>query len=233
MGRLLGLVVERFELQRALAESVESEQRRIAEELHDGLGQELTAISLMAKGLYRTLEAEKSPAAERAKELAEAVPGIVRQTRSVIRGLMPVELDSAGLMSALQQAADATEQRYGISCRLDATQPVGVNDSTLAHHLYRIAQEALNNCVKHAGADLITIRLNEDPDEIRLEIEDNGRGLHDRDDRDGDPLARGMGLRIMRHRANLIHGALSVERVAGGGTIVTCRVGREGGTSGW
>lgn len=197
------------------------------------MGQELTAISLMAMGLYRTLESEKSPAAERAKELADAIPGIVRQTRTVIRGLMPVEVDSAGLMSALQQAADATEQRYGISCRLDSTQPVGVRDSTLAHHLYRIAQEALNNCVKHSGADLITIRLNEDSEQIRLEVEDNGRGLVDRDVHNGDPLSRGMGLRIMRHRANLIHGDLIVERAAGGGTIVVCRVGREGGASGW
>jgi PAS domain S-box-containing protein len=224
VGRLLGWVIERFELQRAIAESVEIEQRRIAEELHDGLGQELTAMSLMAKSLHRALELQNSPVADRAKDLAESIPRIVRQTRAVVRGLMPVEVDAAALMSALEQLADSTQRLHGVTCRLDAPVPVQVENNVVAHHLYRIAQEALNNALKHSGAEQLTIRLRQTDQEIVLEVADDGHGIDGSSNSDDEPLSRGMGLRIMKHRANLIGGTLAVLSTATAGTTVLCRL---------
>lgn len=223
VGRLLGRVAERFELQRAIAESVESEQRRIAEELHDGLGQELTAMSLMAKGLHRALESQQSPVADRAKDLAEAIPRVVRQTRAMVRGLMPVEIDAAGLMSALEQLADSTQRHHAVTCRLEAPTPVTVSNGTVAHHLFRIAQEALNNAIKHSGGDVFSIRLRQVEQELVLEVADNGRGIGEQIDHE-EPLPRGMGMRIMKHRANLIGGTLAVLSTAAAGTTVMCRL---------
>ncbi|MBL8829327.1 MAG: PAS domain S-box protein, partial [Planctomycetaceae bacterium] len=223
VGRLLGWVIEREELQRAIAESVELEQRRIAQELHDGLGQELTAMSLMAKSLHRALEMQDSPVADRAKDLADAIPRVVRQTRAVVRGLMPVEVDAAALMSALEQLADSTQRLHGVTCRLDAPVPVQVENNVVAHHLYRIAQEALNNALKHSGANQLTIRLRQTEQEIVLEVADDGHGIEEHNS-DEEPLSRGMGLRIMKHRANLIGGSLAVLSTATAGTTVLCRL---------
>ena len=114
IGAQLGRVVERKELERAITDSTENEQRRIGQELHDGLGQELTALSLQAKSLFLSLKSEESALVDKAAELANGIPRIVKQIRSVVRGLMPVELDRGGMIAALQQLADTTQQRHDI-----------------------------------------------------------------------------------------------------------------------
>lgn len=223
LGGLLGRVIERDELQRAVAELVEAEQRRIAHELHDGLGQELTALSLLSRSIATTLKAEGSAAADNAEEFARSIPKLVRQIRSVIRGLMPVELDANGLMSALQQLADNTEQRHGITCRLEASQVVPVKDPTVAHHLFRIAQEAINNALKHGRPESIILSLLGSGSELDLRIRDDGVGVSTKQNRD-DTQRRGMGMRIMRHRASLIGANLTIRSPRQGGTLVTCRL---------
>jgi two-component system, chemotaxis family, CheB/CheR fusion protein len=222
LGRLLGRVVERAQLQQAVAESVEAEQRRIGQELHDGIGQELTALSLLSRSIALTLKSEGSSAAGKADVFASSIPQLVRQIRNVIRGLMPVELDADGLMSALQQLADSTQQRHGIRCQLEARRAVPVPNRTVAHHLFRIAQEAINNALKHGQPKSIVLTLQANNSTLDLTVRDDGSGIEVDTARSTDRRPRGMGLRIMRHRARLIGGQLTIQCPSGGGTVVNC-----------
>lgn len=227
LGRLLGRVVERSQLQHAVEESVEAEQRRIGQELHDGIGQEMTALSLLSRSIALTLKSEGSSAADKADEFASSIPRLVRQIRNVIRGLMPVELDANGLMSALQQLADSTQQRHGIRCHLDLRHAVPVANPTVAHHLFRIAQEAINNALKHGQPKSILMTLQANNSTLDLTVRDDGTGILFDPMRSHDGRPRGMGLRIMRHRARLIGGQFSIQSPPGGGTIVSCRLQRQ------
>lgn len=222
LGQLLGHVVERAQLQQAVEESVGAEQRRIGQELHDGIGQELTALSLLSRSIALTLKSEGSSAADRADEFASGIPRLVRQIRNVIRGLMPVELDADGLMSALQQLADSTQQRYGVRCQLESRRSAPVPNPTVAHHLFRIAQEAINNALKHGQARSILVTLQAHNSMLELSVRDDGVGIVTETTRSADGRSRGMGLRIMRHRARLIGGQLSVQCPSSGGTAVIC-----------
>jgi PAS domain S-box-containing protein len=224
LGGLLGRVIERDELQRAVAESVEAEQRRIGHELHDGLGQELTALSLLSRSIATTLKSEGSAAADKADQFARSIPQLVREIRAVIRGLMPVELDANGLMSALQQLADSTEQRHGITCRLEANQAVPVKNLIVAHHLFRIAQEAINNALKHARSESIILSLRGDDSMLDLCIHDDGDGVGAPSLSGHESPRPGMGMRIMRHRASLIGASLTIQSPPHGGTLVRCRL---------
>jgi signal transduction histidine kinase len=229
IGNQLGRTIERIELQQAITESVENEQRRIGQELHDGMVQDLTAVSLQAKSLYLELKAQDSQAAEKAANLALSIPNVVKEIRAAIRGLMPVEVDSDGLMTALQQLADSTEQRYRISCSLQSPRPVAIGDNTVANHIFRIAQEAVNNAVKHSGAQHISIGLATADDGLTLTVDDDGIGIGvgaSNNGTDSAPSSHsgGMGLRIMRHRAHMIGGTLSVDRKEERGTVVVCHL---------
>ncbi|MBC7819637.1 MAG: PAS domain S-box protein [Planctomycetaceae bacterium] len=222
LGRLLGRVVERAQLQQAVEESVGAEQRRIGQELHDGIGQELTALSFLSRSIALTLKSEGSSAADKADEFASSIPRLVRQIRNVIRGLMPVELDDDGLMSALQQLADSTQQRHGVRCQLEARRAVPVPNPTVAHHLFRIAQEAINNSLKHGRPQSILMTLKASDSTLDLTVRDDGTGIVVDTARSADGRSPGMGLRIMRHRARLIGGQLTIQCPSGGGTVVNC-----------
>jgi PAS domain S-box-containing protein len=227
IGNQLGRTIERIELQQAITDSVENEQRRIGQELHDGMVQDLTACSLQAKSLYLELKAQDSQAAEKAASLALSIPNVVKEIRAAIRGLMPVEVDSDGLMTALQQLADSTEQRYRISCSLQSPRPVAIGDNAVANHIFRIAQEAVNNAVKHSGAQHISIGLATAGDGLTLTVDDDGIGIGTRtngSEPSPNSHSSGMGLRIMRHRAHMIGGTLSVDRKEERGTVVVCHL---------
>lgn len=231
IGNQLGRTLERIQLQQAITESVENEQRRIAQELHDGMVQDLTAVSLQAKSLFLELKAQDSQAAEKAEQLAASVPNVVKEIRAAIRGLMPVEVESDGLMTALQQLADSTEQRYRISCSLQSPRRISIGDNTVANHIFRIAQEAVNNAAKHSGAQHIAIGLATTADGLTLTVDDDGVGIGNKvngADSSSSSQSGGMGLRIMRHRAHMIGGTLSVDRKQDRGTVVVCQLHPEG-----
>jgi PAS domain S-box-containing protein len=218
--RLIGTVLditERKELEREILEISEREQRRIGQDLHDGLGQHLAGLELMSQVLEQNLAGKNKKEAMRAREIARHVRGAISQTRSLARGLSPVLLESEGLMSALADLATSTEQMFHLSCRFHCDPPVLVHDHAVATHLYRIAQEAVSNAIKHGKATTITIGLRQFPERIELGIHDDGVGLA------GEPVkGKGMGLRIMRYRADMIGGSLGVVRRPEGGTAVTC-----------
>jgi signal transduction histidine kinase len=206
-------------LQRELLEITDTEQRRIGHDLHDGLGQHLTGIAFMSKLMEQRLTAREVPEAEQARKIAGLVNKAIGWTRDLARGLAPVDLDQEeGLASALRQLTEAAGDMYGATCRFERVGDVNVGNPTIAIHLYRIAQEALNNAIKHGRPRNVTVRLTGTGGrEISVRVEDDGAGF--------DPaLVRGggMGLRIMRYRAKMIAGNLEVRTRPGGGTVVSC-----------
>ncbi|MGA3267436.1 MAG: PAS domain S-box protein [Verrucomicrobiota bacterium] len=222
-GRIIGAskvardISERKRLEREVLEISDREQRRIGHDLHDGLCQQLAAVELMSEVLGKKMQLQSPDAARRADEIAHSVRDAIGQTRSLARGLSPVTLESEGLVSALHELAVNTEKSFNVQCRLDGDRGVSVPRHSVATHLFRLAQEAVFNAIKHGKAREICIQLKTDPDRIYLAITDNGRGFPAR-----MPKNKGMGLRIMRFRAGMIGGTLTLERSAAGGASVIC-----------
>ncbi len=208
---------ERKRLERALLEASEREQRRIGQDLHDHLCQHLLGVACMLKAL--ALNADQggaTPAADLHSAARLANDG-VQQARDIARGLHPVELDAGGLMSALQGLAERTAA--SLPCELECDHPVLVQDRAAAMHIYRIAQEAVTNALRHAHASRICIALGKRDDRVVLMVSDNGCGLPSK-----PVLRESMGLDIMKYRANAINGSLKLETPSAGGTRVTCSI---------
>jgi two-component system sensor kinase FixL len=201
---------EKKQLERTLFDAGDSEQRRVGQELHEGLCQQLMGATFVAQALYRELERDHSHCAERAESLARLLSDSVMQGRNLARGINPVEIDSAGLMSALHEFADRS--RTGAHVELRCDHPVLVDSAEVALHVFRIAQEAAAIALRQAGATRVLIRLAEVDGSVVLQVSDNGsceRGA-------------GVGLGIMKYRAQAIRGELAVEASPGSGTTVTC-----------
>src|SRR5579863_97768 len=211
-------ITEREQLERALLDISAREQRRIGQDLHDGLGQHLTGIAFMAKVHEAKLAEKQMPDAADAAKIVRLVNEAIHKTRVLARGLLPVVVsDSQGLMSALQVWAGEVEDLFGISCRFQCEAAVLVHDDTMATHLYHIAQEAVNNAIKHGQAQDILIHLSAEDGWGKLQIRDNGTGIQE--DRSSN---HGMGLHIMSYRAGMIGGRLEVRPSPPRGTCVTC-----------
>jgi PAS domain S-box-containing protein len=210
-------ITERKQLEKAILEISAREQRRIGQDLHDGLGQHLTGIAFMAKVHEAKLAEQKRKETEDAAKIVKLVNEAIHKTRELARGLLPVVSDSHGLMSALQLWTAEVEDLFGVSCRFQCELPVLIADVTTATHLYRIAQEAVNNAMKHGGAKKILIQLTAEQGRGRLAVHDDGVGIVE-----GAARAQGMGLHIMHYRAGMIGGALEVRRDSPRGTVVTC-----------
>jgi len=218
--RMIGTVHDitgQKKLEREILNISTDEQRRIGQELHDGLGQELTGLNYLAKSLHQKLQAKGLAEAGTAAELAEGIPQVVGQLQTIVKGLVPLEVDGGDLVPALHGLAANVEERTGVSCRFESRGRVRVNDDNTAIQLYRIAQEAVNNAVKHGQAQQITVALTSDHNQIRLEVSDDGVGVGPDVDK-----ALGSGLRIMRYRAGVIGGRFDIRQRTGGGTLVAC-----------
>jgi len=214
---LAAAIAEREELERALLRTSEREQMRIGQDLHDGLGQHLAGIELMSQVLEQNLSAKKlKTEAARAADIARHVREAISQTRLLARGLSPFVLESEGLVSALKELAHRTENVFRVSCEFHTSGKLSVSDAA-ANHLYRIAQEAVTNAIKHGKAKRIDIRLESTDNKLLLSVKDDGAGLPA-----VLPEKRGIGLRIMQYRAGMIGGSLTAEGDAAGGTIVRC-----------
>jgi len=208
---------ERKQLEQAILESSVREQRRIGQDLHDGLGQHLTGIAFLSKVHEQKLADKAVPDAADAAKIVGLVNEAIYKTRQLARGLLPVLLDSFGLMSALQQWASEVEELFHIECRFHCEEPVLNLDETCATHLYHVAQEAVHNAIEHGRATHIVIGLSAGEEGGVLTVLDNGCGIPD-----VLPNQTGMGLRIMKYRAGMVGGTLRVERGAGHGTLITC-----------
>jgi PAS domain S-box-containing protein len=211
-------ISERKRLERAVLEISEREQRRIGQDLHDGLGQHLTGIAFMAKVQEQKLAERHVPEAADASKIVDLVNDAIRKARELSRGLLPVVSEARGLMSALRIYASEVEDLFGIPCRFQCEHTVLIHDAPMATHLFHVAQEAVNNAVKHAHARRIDIRLFSADHEGTLMVKDDGVGIQ----RPSSPHA-GMGLHIMDYRTGMIGGTLEVRREHPQGTTVTCR----------
>jgi two-component system CheB/CheR fusion protein len=211
-------ISERKRLEKTVLDISEREQRRIGQDLHDGLGQHLTGIAFMAKVQEQKLAERQVPEAADAARIVQFVNDAILKTRELARGLLPVVADAHGLMSALNLYASEIEDLFGIACWFQCEDPVLIHDAPMATHLYHIAQEAVNNAIKHGHAKTILIRLFAGEHEGTLLIRDDGLGIE-------RPLGphTGVGMHIMNYRAGMIGGTLEVRRDQAKGTIVTCR----------
>lgn len=210
-------ITDRLKLEREILEISERERRRIAEDLHDGLGQLLVGTAFLGSTLRQDLAAKSLPEVRQADRLLQVLEEAVEHTRSLARGLYPVQPLPNGLTTALKALASQTNSLFRIRCRLTCRKPVLIKDNTVATHLYRVAQEAVTNSIKHGKASRIEISLTRTAGRIALAVNDNGTGMPERPS--GKP---GMGLRIMHHRARSIGGFLTIEKAPGGGTTIRC-----------
>jgi PAS domain S-box-containing protein len=211
-------ITERKRMEKAILEISTREQRKIGRDLHDGLGQHLTGIAFMSKVLERKLAADGAPEAAEVEKIVQLVNEAIHKTRELARGLLPVVSEAGGLMSALKRWTGEVEDLFSISCRFDCAEPVRISDVNVATHLYHIAQEAVNNAIKHGHAHQLVVSLGRSKGVGYLQIEDDGVGLPD------VPRSHtGLGLHIMSYRANMIGGSLELRRGAGRGTVVACR----------
>jgi PAS domain S-box-containing protein len=210
-------ITERKRLERTILEVSAREQRRIGQDLHDGLGQHLTGIAFMSKVQQQKLAEKDLPEAADAAKIVRLVNEAINKTRELARGLLPVMSDAHGLMSALQQCAGEARDIFGVDCHFQCDSPVLMHDVNTATHLYHVAQEALSNAIRHGKARKIRITLAGGDHQGELTIHDDGAGISDAA---GSSL--GMGLHIMSYRARMIGGSLEVGRAADGGTLVKC-----------
>jgi PAS domain S-box-containing protein len=219
-------ITERKELEQEVLEAVTLEQRRIGQDLHDDTGQVLTGISLMAESLVETLGPPGSAGSELAVKISRGLKRALGQVRAISRGLIPVEVDAEGLTVALQELADRMTDQSGVPCTFHcaetgknggADRHAALEDPAVATNLYRIAQEALTNTLKHSRARYVDLSLHSDEQVLTLRVQDDGVGIQAL----SEPT-NGVGLRIMRYRAGLIGATLDVEPAATGGTVVTC-----------
>jgi two-component system CheB/CheR fusion protein len=217
VGIQLGHVFERKRLEREVAVVADREQRRIGEEMHDGLSQQIAAIAILAGSLAEALIAESSTQVERAQRLADATEDAKRLARSLTKGLLPVEIHPDGLRSGLEELAEQVTSIHGIQCSVEASTGAPAVDSFTATQIYRIAKEAVHNAVKHAKARHLWIRLGANENEL-LSVEDDGSGFVD------NKFHEGEGLRIMRHRAGLFGSIIEIYNKPDGGIIVSCRL---------
>ena len=207
-------------LQREVLAIPAREQQRIGEELHDGVGQQLTGLSMLAQSLLNKTSAPDHDKAEHdlAEQLANGLHDALTQVRALSRGLVPVQIYADGFMISLREITENIEKQSNIPIKLKIDNTVLVFDDAVATHLYRIVQESLNNAVKHADASEIEVSLKIDDDHGVLEIKDDGIGIPINLDN-----SSGLGLSIMRHRCGLFNGEITINPEGHQGTRVCCR----------
>jgi signal transduction histidine kinase len=218
-ARLRERETQQLRLEREILEISESERRRIGHDVHDSLGQRLTAASLATNALVGALKKDVPALAERGEEIGRQLRDAITETRALSHGLAPVALVADGLMTALGLLAENTSRGSGVRCIFECEKPVQVADPEVAGHLYRIAQEAVNNALKHAAPSEIRIGLERRVGALHLEVEDDGPGFEET-----ARSADGIGLRVMRYRARLIDGVLEIGSAPAGGARISCWV---------
>ena len=210
-------IQDRMQLEEEILSISEREQQRIGHDLHDSLCQHLTGVALAGEVLSGQLAAKSLPEAKALNHIVAMVEGAIDLTRTVARGLHPIDLGGEGFVDALRELASTITEGFKTPCSFVCDRPVAIREPAVATHLYRITQEAITNSVKHSNAGEIAVRLQAGDDGLTLTICDDGVGLPPK-------IPGGMGLRTMAYRAGVIGAAFSVERQPSRGTRVTCKL---------
>ncbi len=223
-AKLLTEADERKRLESEVAGSIEGERERLGHDLHDGVVQELTGITMMLQALATTLRKLSPAHSKEANRLCRMLETAHGHARDLAKCFYPVELEQHGLYVALEGIAQRTEQQFGISCIVDCDAPEALEavqapqeKDVTSVQLFRIAQEAVQNAIKHARAKTILIHLSNTNGSWLLTVRDDGVGLPE-----NMSESEGMGLRIMQYRARIMDGTLSITNAEGGGALVTC-----------
>lgn len=209
----------REKLQQELVELSERERRTIGNDLHDGLGQHLTAMAYAAQILNQKLADQQHPAAATAGEIVRLAEDGILQSRQLARGLLLSAIEPDHLNQELEELAASVQRQHGVRCYYQSDTALLVEDSITASHIFRIAQEAVRNSIRHAHPTAVHLSLASNRETLTLTVHDNGPGLPSQPD-----SKAGVGLRVMAHRAKLIGGELTIDSTAGQGTQVRCRV---------
>lgn len=213
-------ISRRYELEREIFEIAERERARIGQDLHDDLCQQLVAIEYANETLAKQWAEQAPVAAEKARALSGRLRQVAEQARELARGLTPsLQIGPGGLAAALEELADNTRRVFERGCCVACPGPIRLRDASVGVHLYRIAQEAVGNAIRHGKAKQLVIRLATLDHDLILGVEDDGIGLP------ATPhLGSGAGLSIMQYRLGMIGGSLAVQRIPTGGTAVVCTV---------
>ena len=208
---------ERRELEKRILEISEREQARMGQDLHDGLCQHLVGTAFSVNLLQQKLTGKGHPEADDAAKIASLLDESITQARRLARGLYPVRIEDLGLATALEELAATMQGMFYVDCEFQFQGEAVEVDQLVAVHLYRIAQEAVTNAVKHARPHRVRIQLLSTPAAINLRVEDDGIGMAA-----GSGNAGGLGLRIMEFRARMIDARFHIEPRREGGTVVSC-----------
>jgi signal transduction histidine kinase len=212
-------VTRRVELEKEILAVSDRERQRIGQDLHDDLCQQLTSIEFLTRALERRLQANSRAEGAQAKEIGQLTRRAITHARELAHGMFPVELHAAGLAGALRDLASRTKALFRIDCRFRGESSPHIHDQVAQIHLYRIAQEAVRNAVNHGKAGQVVIGLKTGENRIVLSVRDNGAGIPLK-----PPKSKGLGLRIMDHRASVLGGSVLVRKSPKGGTTVVCSI---------
>jgi PAS domain S-box-containing protein len=210
-------ITERRRLEREILEISNREQRRIGHDLHDGVCQQLAAITYLIDILGDQLQQKNAPESAEAERIGNLINEVNAQARSVAGGLFPVRLQEHGLVLALEELAASASSRYRITCRFVCEATIVKVDSEVELHLYYIVQEGLLNAVNHGKATSVIVTLVAEGDRLKLTVQDNGTGFQL-----SGQSRNGMGIRIMRYRAKVIGATLDLESQVNHGTQIKC-----------
>jgi signal transduction histidine kinase len=210
---------KRLLLEGMVREVSEREQRRIGQDLHDGLSQLLAGTRMLARRTFNKLKADNHPEADEVKDIQTFLEQSMSFTRDMIRGLTPIALDQQSLDEALHEFAVNIQKMFDVTCNVEINCRMEIRGSMVKTNIYRIVQEAVNNAVKHGNASLITIHVGQNDNGYSVSVKDNGCGF-DSSNTEGN----GMGLKIMQYRASLFHGSVRFCDQTPSGVEVICEI---------
>jgi PAS domain S-box-containing protein len=201
----------------------EKERIRIGQDLHDGIGQDMTGISYLFRVLTGKLEKKEFPDKEEIARLSELIDGTKESIRMISKGLSPVNMRSDGIQYALAELCNNMETIYDISCTFDFDENIAFRDNSVATHIFYIVLESMSNAVKHGASENISVSLVRTGDGIEIMVRDDGKGFAE-----GDLSGKGIGLALMKYRADIIGGILNISRNEPSGTLITCSIDESG-----
>lgn len=215
--KLENVIEERKRLENELLEIAENERRRIGFDLHDDLGQKMTGMAMMMKGLERRLAAEASHCVEEAGKIHTLMQEVIQHTHNLARQFSSLDVKGDNLATVLEGLAVSVEKLFGISCNFSSKGPMPSLPQNTTVQLYKIAQEAVSNAIKHGKASEVVIALAAEENRLAMTVKNDGAPF-------SPPTANStrMGLRIMRYRANTIGAELEIKALGKSGTVATC-----------